>query len=55
MLQNLTAAHGGLELSVCGSVVRRHVDPDSNLDLLVDFPASPSFEQSMDFKLALED
>ena len=35
-LQNLTAAHGAL-------------------DLLVDFPASPSFEQFMDLKLALED
>lgn len=27
----------------------------SDLDLLVDFPTSPSFEQFMDLKLALED
>lgn len=29
--------------------------PDSDVDLLVDFPAAPSFEQFMDLKLALED
>ena len=29
--------------------------PGSDLDLLVDFPRSPSFEQFMDLKLALED
>ena len=27
----------------------------SDVDLLVDFPRSPSFEQFMDLKLALED
>ena len=31
------------------------IDNDGDLDLLVDFPASPSFEQYMDLKLALED
>jgi uncharacterized protein len=29
--------------------------PGSDVDLLVDFPESPSFEQFMDLKLALED
>ena len=55
VLQSLTVSHGGLELSVFGSVVRGASGPGSDLDLLVDFPASPSFEQYMDLKLALED
>ena len=38
-----------------GSVVHGSAKPGSGLDLLVEFPASPSFEQSMDLKLALED
>ena len=54
-LQNITAAHGGLALQVFGSVVRGSAGPGSDLDLLVEFPASPSFEQYMDLKLALED
>lgn len=54
-LQTLTAAHGGLGLQVFGSVVHGFARPGSDLDLLVDFPASPSFEQVMDLKLALED
>ena len=54
-LQTLTAAHGGLELKVFGSVARGAARAGSDLDLLVDFPASPSFEQYMDLKLALED
>jgi len=44
-----------LELQVFGSVVRGAARPGSDLDLLVDFPASPSFEQVMDLNLALED
>ena len=54
-LQSITAAHGALELQVFGSVVRGSARPGSDLDLLVEFPASPSFEQYMDLKLALED
>lgn len=54
-LQALAAAHGGLELRVFGSVARGGAQLASDLDLLVDFPASPSFEQFMDLKLALED
>lgn len=55
VLQKLTAAHGGLELRVFGSVLRGSAVPGSDLDLLVDFPSSPSFEQYMDLKLAIED
>jgi len=54
-LQTITAAHGALGLQVFGSVVSGSAGPGSDLDLLVDFPASPSFEQYMDLKLALED
>ena len=42
-------------LQVFGSVVHGVARPGSDLDLLVDFPRSPSFEQFMDLKLALED
>ncbi|MBM5786088.1 MAG: nucleotidyltransferase family protein [Cyanobacteria bacterium K_DeepCast_35m_m1_288] len=55
VLQSITAAHGGLGLRVFGSVVHGSARPGSDLDLLVEFPASPSFEQVMDLKLALED
>lgn len=54
-LQSLASAHGARELRVFGSVARGGAQPDSDLDLLVDFPASPSLEQFMDLKLALED
>ena len=36
-------------------MVRGAAGPGSDLDLLVDSPGSPSFEQYMDLKLALED
>ncbi|MEA5414557.1 nucleotidyltransferase family protein [Synechococcus sp. BA-132 BA5] len=51
----LTAAHGGQDLRVFGSVIRGAAGLQSDVDLLVDFPSSPSFEQYMDLKLALED
>ena len=54
-LQSITEAHGGLGLQVFGSVVHGSAGPGSDLDLLVEFPNSPSFEQFMDLKLALED
>jgi hypothetical protein len=44
-----------MELRVFGSVARGGARQTSDLDLQVDFPASPSFEQFMDLKLALED
>lgn len=54
-LQRLTLSHGGQGLRVFGSVARGSAEPASDLDLLVDFPVSPSFEQFMDLRLALED
>ena len=54
-LQGITAAHGALGLQVFGSVVHGLAGPGSDLDLLVEFPSSPSFEQFMDLKLELED
>ena len=38
-----------------GSVVRGSARPGSDLDLQVEFPASPIFEQVIDLKLELED
>jgi predicted nucleotidyltransferase len=54
-LLRLTAAHGGQDLRVFGSVIYGAAGRQSDVDLLVDFPSSPSFEQYMDLKLALED
>ena len=54
-LQALTETYGGTRLRVFGSVVQGKAMPGSDLDLLLDFPSSPIFEQSMDLKLALED
>jgi predicted nucleotidyltransferase len=54
-LRSIAMSHGCRELRVFGSVARGGARPASDLDLLVDFPASPSFEQFMDLKLALED
>ena len=51
----LTAARGGQDLRVFGSVNHGAAGLQSDVDLLVDFPSSPSFEQYMDLKLALED
>ena len=51
----LTTAHGGRDLRVFGSVIHGAAGLQSDVDLLVDFPTSPSFEQYMDLKLALED
>lgn len=45
-LQSIAAAHGGLGLQVFGSVVRGSARPGSDLDLLVEFPGSPSFENT---------
>ena len=51
----LTAAHGGQDLRVFGSVIHGAAGLQSDVDLLVYFSSSPSFEQYMDLKLALED
>ena len=55
VLHRLSQSYGGEGLRVFGSVARGVAEADSDLDLLVDFPGSPSFEQFMDLKLALED
>ena len=55
VLHRLTQSHGGERLRVFGSVARGVAEADSGLDLLVDFPDSPTFEQFMDLKLALAD
>ncbi len=54
-LQALIAAHGGRDLRVFGSVLHGTAAQHSEVDLLVDVPGSPSFEQCMDLKLAMED
>ena len=54
-LRDLAIAHGGESLQVFGSVVKGTAMQGSDVDLLVDFQRSPSFEQFMDLKLALED
>jgi len=42
------------DLRVFGSVLHGTAANQSDVDLLVDFPGSPSFEQYMDLKLALK-
>lgn len=54
-LRALADRYGARSLSVFGSVVRGEAGPSSDVDLLVDFPSSPTFEQYMDLKLAIED
>lgn len=54
-IQALGAAYGASAFSVFGSVARGTAHAASDIDLLVDFQSSPSFEQFMDLKLALED
>ncbi len=44
-LQALIAAHGGRDLRVFGSVLHGTAANQSDVDLLVDFPGSPSYEQ----------
>lgn len=54
-LQQLKQCYGASNISVFGSVLHGATRAGSDVDLLVDFPESPSFEQYMDLKLALED
>lgn len=54
-LHRLTESHRSEGLRVFGSVARGVAEAGSDLNLLVDFPGSPSFEPWMDLKLALED
>lgn len=54
-LCNVNVVHGGSELRVFGSLIHGTSNPRSDLDLLVAFPTSPSFEHLLVMKLALED
>ena len=45
----------GVERVEIAGSFRRRKETVGDLDLLVEFPNSPSFEQFMDLKLALED
>jgi len=49
------ARFGVLELAVFGSVARGEASPTSDLDLLVDFVGSATFDGYMGLKLFLED
>jgi hypothetical protein len=49
------AAFGVRSLAIFGSVARDAAVETSDIDLLVDFDAPPSFDQYMDLKLFLED
>ena len=51
----LMAESGAAALSVFGSVARDECGPDSDVDVLVDFPAPPSFYQYMRLKMRLAD
>ena len=51
----LMAEFGATSLSLFGSVARNEASPDSDVDILVDFPAPPTFDQYMGLKLRLED
>jgi predicted nucleotidyltransferase len=42
-------------VSLFGSTARDEARPDSDVDILVDVPAPPTFEQYMGLKLELED
>ena len=42
-------------LSLFGSIVRDEAGPDSDVDILVEFPHPPTFDQYMGLKFYLED
>ena len=46
---------GVRHLSLFGSIARGDATSDSDIDVLVDFGAAPTFDQYMDVKIALED
>jgi len=46
---------GATSLSVFGSVARGSASMDSDVDILVDFPSPPTFDQYMGLKFRLED
>ena len=50
-----SAEYGVASLSLFGSVARGEATPGSDVDVLVDFPGPPSFDQYMGLKFRLED
>ena len=53
--EELMSRFGILSLSLFGSVVRDEARVTSDVDVLVEFPAPPTFDQYMGLKLYLED
>lgn len=53
--QSTLYAMGVKSLDLFGSIVRGEARPDSDIDLLVEFQAPPSFDRYMDVKLYLEE
>jgi uncharacterized protein len=45
----------GVESSIFGSVARDEAHPESDIDILVEFPESPTFDRYMGLKFYLED
>jgi hypothetical protein len=54
-LQLMRARYGVRNLSVFGSVARGDERPGSDVDVLVEFEQTPTFDQFMDLKLYLEE
>lgn len=48
-------ARGVTSLRLFGSVARDEATPDSDVDLLVDFARTPTFDEFMDLRFLLED
>lgn len=51
----LAIAYGVASISLFGSVLHGETHAGSDIDLLVEFPVPPTFDQYMGLKLALED
>jgi len=48
-------ARGVTSLRLFGSVARDEASPDSDVDILVDFARTPTFDEFMDLRFLLED
>lgn len=53
--EELSSRYQVTSVSLFGSTARDEAGPDSDVDILVDFPAPPTFDQYMGLKLELED
>lgn len=54
-LPRLTQEFGVRSLAIFGSIARDEAGPQGDVDVLVEFDASPTFDQYMGLKLYLED